>query len=69
MRPKKKTLKAIQKTIMITAVGLGFATSKAPGLKSTANIATTMAGDPSRIAIVRRLFKSVADVRRVRTCH
>ena len=69
MSPKKKAAKTIQKPIITIELGVGCPKSNAPGRKSTANIATTSAGDPSRIAIVRRLRTNVSSVRWVSTAH
>ena len=69
MSPKKKPPNAIQKTIMTTALGFGSAKSNAPDRKSTANMATTIAGEPSRMASVSRLRTSVSAVRRVSTAN
>ena len=48
MSPKKKAAKTIQKPIITIELGLGCPKSNAPGRKSTANIATTSAGDPEQ---------------------
>ena len=55
MSPKKKAAKTIQKPIITIELGLGCPKSNAPGRKRTANIATTSAGEPSRIASVKAI--------------
>lgn len=49
MRPKKKPPNAIQNMIIAMAEGLGSSKSNAPGRKRMTNIATNIAGDPSRM--------------------
>ena len=69
MSPKKKAAKTTQKPIITIELGLGSWKSNAPGRKRMANMPTTSAGDPSRIASVKRLRTNVSSVRRVRTPH
>ena len=53
----------------MTALGFGSAKSNAPGGTGSTNIATTIAGEPSRIASVSGLRASVSNVRSVSTDH
>jgi len=69
VRPKKNAPNVIQNRIMVIAVGLGLAKSKAPGRNRIANKATTRTGDPRRMASVRGFRASVSKVRRVDTHH
>src|SRR5215211_3699384 len=64
VRPKKNAPNVTQKRIIAIALGFGLLMSNAPGRKRTANIATTSAGDPIRIAMVRRLRTIVASQER-----
>ena len=68
MSPKKKAAKTTQKPIITIELRLGSEVN-APGRNRMANMPTTIAGDPSRIASVRWLRTKVSSVRRVRTPH
>jgi hypothetical protein len=50
-------------------LGLTVAGSKAPARKSMRNIASTTAGEPTRMASVRRFRPTIAAVRAARTTH
>jgi hypothetical protein len=67
--PKKKAAKTTQNPTITIELGLGSRKSNAPGRKSTANIPTTSAGEPTRMARVKRLRTRVSIVRRVSTAH
>ena len=69
MSPKKNAANTTQKPIITIELGLGSSKSNAPGRNRIANMPTTSAGDPTRIANVKRLCTNVSNVRRVRTAH
>ena len=69
MRPKKKPAKATQKTIWDGPTTAAPRPSNAPGRNSTAIIAVTSTGEPSKMARVSRLRTSTSALRRVSSHH
>ena len=67
MSPKKKAAKTTQKPIITIELGLGCLEVERTGPEEHGEHATTSAGDPSRIASVKRLRTNVSSVRWVRT--